>query len=145
MRKLPAVTPHYCIRELRELSPLPLIDLLQVVRDRVEGQRVALFGSRFSIESDLFSAAPGSAARMQPEEITEIDEIYVRIALSGVATPKDHERLTAIAQQMLGRDGLDAIVLAGTDLASLFNAETTAFPFIDCAALHIGAVMEAIS
>jgi aspartate racemase len=46
---LPAVTPHYCIRELLRISPLPLIDLLEVVRRATAGKQVALFGSRYSI------------------------------------------------------------------------------------------------
>ena len=49
-----AVTPHICIRELAARSPLPLVDLLKVAREAIAGKRVALFGTRFTLESDLF-------------------------------------------------------------------------------------------
>ena len=48
---LPAVTPHLCISELLAISPLPLVNLLEVVNDSVRAsgfRRVALFGTRFT-------------------------------------------------------------------------------------------------
>src|ERR1039457_5863202 len=51
---IPAVTPHICAAELLELSPIPLVSLpgeiLREVQVR-ELKRVALFGTRFTIES----------------------------------------------------------------------------------------------
>ena len=38
-------------------------------------------------------------------------------------------------------DNLDAILLAGTDLALLFNAANADFPHVDCAALHLDAIV----
>ena len=140
---LPAVTPHYCIRDLLRISPLPLIDLLEAARRATADRRVALFGSRYSMESNLFGAVP--AVRPLPDEVTEIDRTYVRIALSGVATAQDHARLTEIAGTLMAREKLDAIVFAGTDLAMLFDAGNTTFPYVDCAALHIDAIMSAVS
>ncbi len=45
---------------------------------------------------------------------------------------------------MLEREHVDAIVLAGTDLALLFDDRETEFPAIDCAALHIAEVARAM-
>jgi aspartate/glutamate racemase len=42
------------------------------------------------------------------------------------------------------RDGLDAILLAGTDLPLIFNEANVQFPFIDCAALHIEAILQKV-
>src|SRR5580692_3548156 len=54
---IPAVTPHYCIRELAAISPVPIINIFDpLVRElnaRSAG-RVAVFGTRFVIESALF-------------------------------------------------------------------------------------------
>jgi aspartate racemase len=61
---LPAVTPHLCISELLAISPLPLVNLLKVVNDSVRAsvfRRVALFGTRFILDSAMFGALPAIA------------------------------------------------------------------------------------
>jgi aspartate/glutamate racemase len=68
--------------------------------------RVALFGTRFTIETGLFGA------------------------------------LRNIARAIRQRDRIDAVVLAGTDLNLLFDEATAGFPPFDCAAAHIGAILD---
>jgi aspartate racemase len=41
---------------------------------------------------------------------------------------------------LIKREGVDAVILAGTDLALIFNESNTDFPHIDCASLHLGAI-----
>ena len=140
---LPAVTPHICINELRPRSPLPLIDILEVVREASIAKRIALFGSRFTIESDLFGVLRGeNTIRPQPAEIEQIHEAYMRTALRGEGADEDHQALTAMAFRLMEREGVEAIVFAGTDLALLFNESNTTFPFVDCAQLHMDAIMK---
>jgi aspartate racemase len=46
---------------------------------------------------------------------------------------------------MQQRDKVDAIILAGTDLSLLFNQGNTEFPAIDCAAMHIAEITDAMT
>jgi aspartate racemase len=48
--------------------------------------------------------------------------------------------LSAIAKEL----PVDAIVLAGTDLAMIFNETNTDFPHVDCAKVHIQALVNRI-
>ena len=140
---IPAVTPHICINQLRPLSPLPLIDILEVVREAKIGRRIALFGSRFAIESNLFGVLSGeNTIRPQASEVEQIHEAYMRTALRGEGVEEDRQSLTAMAHRLMERDGVEAIVFAGTDLALLFNESNTNFPFIDCAQLHIDVILK---
>ena len=66
--------------------------------------------------------------------------MYTELALQGSGTEEQYQRLTAIAQTLCRRDEVEAIVFAGTDLTYLFNESNTAFPYVDCAALHIRAI-----
>jgi aspartate racemase len=137
-----AVTPHICFGELAPKSPLPLVDLLKIVRESVLGKRVALFGTRFTVETDLFGALQGdNTVRPQPAEVDEIHNIYMRTALRGEGAEDDRQALTSLAHKLIQREGLEALVFAGTDLALLFNESNTAFPFIDCSQLHLEAIM----
>lgn len=142
---MPAVTPHICIDQLRRLATLPIVDLLEAVAADVRARglrRVALFGTRFVVESDFFGRLDGvEVVRPSAEEITFINDTYVKIAGSGHATPDQHTALTAIAQRLCQRDRVEAVLLAGTDLSLLFNERNTDFPNVDCARVHIQAIM----
>lgn len=144
---IPAVTPHMCIDELRPISPLPLVNILEVAADSLKQRglrRVALFGTRFVIESDCFGRLPGvTIVRPQPDEIALVHDTYTRLASTGAAGDDDRARLSELAGTLRARDGVDAIVFAGTDLAVIFNESNTHFPHLDCARAHIQAIMRA--
>jgi aspartate racemase len=140
---IPAVTPHICIAELRPRSPLPLVDILEVVRAAKIAKRIALFGSRFTIETDMFGVLAGNnTIRPQPGEVEQIHEAYMRTASVGEGAEVDRQALTAMARRLMERDGVEAIVFAGTDLALLFNESNPPFPLIDCAQLHLDAILQ---
>jgi aspartate racemase len=142
---VPAVTPHICIRELKAISPLPLVDILEAVAGEVRSaghRRVALFGTRFTIQNSFFGALDGGNVVMpRPEEIDAIHAAYFAMASSGEGTAEQYETLTQLAHTLCKRDGVEAILLAGTDLALIFNEQTTTFPYVDCAAVHIRAIL----
>lgn len=140
-----AVTPHTCLKELTALSILPLVNPLECTRVGVGTRRVALFGTRFTIESEMFGALRGlDVVKPRPEEILYLSETYFQIASNGTATDAQRAGLTLLAHSLLQREKLDAIVIAGTDLSPLFEESTTDFPFIDCSRLHIDAIMQAL-
>jgi aspartate racemase len=140
---IPAVTPHICFAELLARSPWPLINLLEVARESIADRRVALFGTRFTIQTNLFGALPESTTiRPLPDEIDQIHEIYSRTASQGTGSEVDRQILTTLAHALIARESLDAIVLAGTDLTLLFDESNTSFPAIDCARLHIDAILK---
>jgi aspartate racemase len=141
-----AITPHICISELIRLSPLPLVNLLAEVADEIRRRglrRVALFGTRFVMESALFGQLAEVAEVIQPDpgEIDSIHEIYLQLVSDGAGSERQFRSLTEIAHTLCTRDGAEAIVLAGTDLALVFNEGNTDFPHVDCARLHIEAMM----
>jgi aspartate racemase len=77
-----------------------------------------------------------------PDEVNHIHAIYTELAQTGEGSEEQRKQLTAIANTLRKRDGVDAIVLAGTDLALLFNDSNADFPYVDCAKLHIQAILQ---
>ena len=144
---VPAVTPHICIDELKAITPLPLIDLTQVVADEIRQRhlsRIALFGTRFVIESDMYGRLPGvDIVRPRAPEIEFIHEAYTEMAHTGASTEERRHRFVALAGTLQKRDGVEAVVLAGTDFAVMFDASNTPFPHVDCARTHINAIIAA--
>lgn len=141
---VPAVMPHICIGELAGISPLPLVNLLEVVNTEVQRRqlrRVALFGTRFTIETAMFGRLKGvEVVQPEPEEITYIHETYFQVASLGRGIEVQRNGLTNLAHALRGRAGVEAIVLAGTDLSLLFDESNTDFPHVDCARLHIDSI-----
>ncbi|HME10511.1 MAG TPA: aspartate/glutamate racemase family protein [Bryobacteraceae bacterium] len=144
-----AITPHLCIRELLQLSPLPVVNALESIGEEIRARkfhRVALFGTRFTVHSRLFDMLDGvEIVTPRPDEIEYIHETYFGLASSGRGSEAAHRGLTELARRLCERDGVEAIVLAGTDLSVIFNETNTNFPYIDCAQVHIRAILRAVS
>jgi aspartate racemase len=143
---IPSVTPHICEPRLREISPIPLVSLIEEivreVHDR-ELKRVALFGTRFTVETGMFGRLQGvEVVRPQPGEIDLIHETYLKIVSAGRGTDDLYQGLRRIAHELRERDGVEAIIFAGTELSLVFNPANTDFPCIDGARLHLGAIMQ---
>jgi aspartate racemase len=145
---VPALTPHLAIDELLAITPIPLVNVIEVVQKALAGRglkRVALFGTRFVVESDMFGRLPDVAiARPRGDEIALIHDTYSQLARTGAAAPGARERLIELANTLATRDGAEAIVLAGTDLSLIFDDSNTPFPHLDCASAHIQAIMQAV-
>ncbi len=149
MAVIPAITPLYCAKELAATSALPIVSLIDPLNRELaarKARRVAIFGTRFVIESDLFGALNGvEVIRPAPDEVSLIHKTYVELAAMGEASAEKHEKLTALAHRVVSRDAVDAILLAGTDLALLFNEDNTDFPHVDCAAVHIREILREVT
>lgn len=149
MAVIPAITPLYCAKELAATSALPIVSLVDPLNRELaarKARRVAIFGTRFVIESDLFGALSGvEVVRPGAEEVDLIHNTYVELAATGEASPQKYEKLTALAYHLVSRHAVDAILLAGTDLTLLFNESNTDFPNVDCAALHIREILREVT
>jgi aspartate racemase len=145
---IPAITPHYCVRELIAASPLPLFNIFDPLVEELalrRIRRIAVFGTRYVMESSLYGfAGDVEIIRLTSDEMDTIHKTYLELLQNGAGTEEQHRNLTAIAHALQQRDGVDAIILAGTDLSLLFNEANTTFPYIDCAALHLERIVHGL-
>ena len=145
---LPAVTPHICIKELAPLLSIPLINIVEVLAAELKRRktgRIALMGSVFTVQGSLWGQPAGiEIVKPQPDEIAFIGQAYQRI-LDGKTTPTDADDLRRIAANLQRRDGVELVLLAGTDLAVMFDEASAGFPCLDVARLHIDAIVEKLA
>jgi aspartate racemase len=145
---IPAITPHFCVRELVVTSPLPIFNIFEPLSEELAVrsiQTVAVFGTRYVMESGLFGFVEGvEVIQPRPDEVDYIHETYAEFLQHGKGSEERHRNLTALANALLRRDGVEAIIFAGTDLSLLFNEANTDFPHVDCAALHLKAIMKGL-
>ena len=136
---VPAVTPLYCSSELRATSPLPLVSMVDAVAAELAARaarRVAVFGTRYVVESGFYGLLEGvEVVRPRPDEVDLIHGVYAELLRERRGSEEQRRKLTALAETLQARDGVDAVLLAGTDLSLLFDESNTDFPHIDCAAV----------
>ena len=144
-----AATPHICVDEVTARSRLQLVSLVDALDAEIGRQgvrRVALFGTRFVVESDMFGRITNAqVVRPKPDEIEMIHTVYSSVAAEGRISPDGFKELMAIARTLHERDDVEKIVIAGTDLSTIFGEEDSPFPSIDCSSVHVRAIVDAIA
>lgn len=135
-----SIAGHFCIGEFKQISPLPVIDLCDVVRKELHERgfrRVGLLGTKTVMESGFYGAlgdvvviAPGS------EWIEDVHTNYVSMTKSGVCSQQQRQVFFNAGQRMVADGNIDAVLLAGTDLTLAFNGENPGFRVFDCAHVH---------
>jgi len=140
-----AIAPHLCLPNLVARTRLPILSLLSETRREIQARglkRVTLLGNRASIETRLFGGLEGIEVVLpSPDEVGYIHDTYTSIARARQATEAQISGLRELAHTLCARENLDAIVLAGTDLSLVFNASNTDFPAVDCARVHVEAIV----
>jgi aspartate racemase len=140
-----AATAHICARELAALSHLPLINMLTEVRQAVDAQglrRVGLLGTRFTIERRMFGCLENIETIMpDADRIERIHDLYKEF-VDGRGSDAKADELRKIARELVSRDGAQSVLIAGTDLSNVFTDSNAGFPMIDCAHVHIDAIVQ---
>jgi aspartate racemase len=137
-----AVTPHICSAQLVPLLRIPLVDMVSTVADAIRRRglrRVALFGTRSTVESRMFGRLGVDVVMPQPDEIELINNSYLDVVYDR-STPEKIDRLRELAHRLIKRDGAEAVLLAGTDLSTVMSEQTAGFPTVDCAGVHIAEI-----
>jgi aspartate racemase len=77
-----------------------------------------------------------------PEEQEFIHSRYMGELVEGVFRPETRERVSAIIDTMIRREGLDGVILAGTELPLLIPAKTSlGVPLLDTTGIHVDAAI----
>ncbi|HEY3676949.1 MAG TPA: aspartate/glutamate racemase family protein [Candidatus Tumulicola sp.] len=144
-----ATTAHLCFQQLITRSTIPIVSMLPAVRKGIRDsgfRRIALFGTRQTIESDLFGSLPDvDVVRPSANEVDQIAAIYARAVDRFGATPDDLFALEAIAKNLSRREAIEAVLVAGTDFSDAFEKYRPDYPFVDVSHLHIAAILESIA
>jgi aspartate/glutamate racemase len=137
-----AVAPHLAFKEVTQTARGQVANVLEAIPAGLRAasfQRVAVFGNRAVMESNVFGAIPADfIVRLEPSLIDDIHTIYGEIALRGKRGAKaETEHLSQVARELIDKRGAQAIVLAGTDLSSFYAEHKPDYPYLDVAQLHL--------
>jgi aspartate/glutamate racemase len=109
---------------------VPIIDMLEVRAQRLHERgysRIALFGTRFTIQIELFGALDAfDVIPPTPHEVDEIHRVYLELATAGHTSAANVEALREIARAIRRRDNVEAVVLADGGSAGLGSSSRAA-------------------
>ncbi|MDZ4760190.1 MAG: aspartate/glutamate racemase family protein [Alphaproteobacteria bacterium] len=138
---------HFCIRELSDVSSLPLINAIPVL-DQHFGtmgvKRIGLLGSRAVMESKFYGGV-NSVEIVVPKgsDLDAVHERYVAMATAAVATDADRRFFLDAGKRLADEQCTDVVVLSGTDLFLAFEGASPGYRIADAAEIHIGAIVRA--
>jgi len=140
-----SIAGHFCVDAFKAVSPLPVVDIISEVRQDIQKRglkRIGILGTR-TVMATRFYGGVTSAEIISPSgnDLDDVHDAYVTMAASGVVTAEQRAVLTAACQRLLKDRGVEAIMLGGTDLALVFNGRTSDFPLVDCAGIHVEAIV----
>lgn len=147
-----ANTPHLVFDELAAQSPIPLVSIVEATcadAMRREASKVGLFGTRFTMQAEfypkVFSREGIALVVPKPEEQEYIHDKYMNELIPGKFLDQTRERLLAIARRLKQEEGIDALILGGTELPLILtDSSVLGIPFLDTTQIHVEAVVDAM-
>jgi aspartate racemase len=145
-----AGTPHIVFDEVRARSPIPLISIVEATRDaatKLNLKKIALFGTRFTMEGNFYQSVFAKAGITlvvpEPDEQAYIHDKYMNDLVHGIILPETHDRLLGILDGMKERDGIEGLILGGTELSLIIkDAEHDGIPILDTTKIHVARIVE---
>ena len=142
-------TPHIVFDEVQRTSPIPLISIVETAcRDAMARKlkRLGLFGTRFTMQGGFYQkvfAREGIAIAIPESGDQEfIHDTYLNELVNGVVLAATRERYIAIARRMKKEQGIEALILGGTELPLLLrDAIDIGMTLLDTARLHVEAAV----
>ena len=145
-----ANTPHLVFDEVQKRVRLPLLSIVKATADAASSaglKRLALFGTRFTMQSQMFpatfSARGLTIVTPGPAEQEFIHGKYMGELFIGEIRQETHAALLRIVEALKERDRIDALVLGGTELSLIIREPTAAgLPVLDTTQIHVGAALD---
>ena len=139
--------PHLAFNDVAARSPIPLVSIIATCADAAEAHGVvrwALLGTRFTMEASMY---PDELGRRGIQVVTPseperafIHDHYVDELLKGKFRPEVRQRVETIVARLRDEEGIDGVILGGTELARLLSAIVAELPAFNTMALRVDAI-----
>jgi aspartate racemase len=138
-------SPHIVFDELFRQSPIPLLSIVEAACEATKKlglKRVGLFGTRFTVQGrfypDVFSRERVTLIVPDVEEQVYIHDRYMNELVNGIIIPETRERLLAIVDRLKELEGIEGLILGGTELPLILREEVySGIPFLDTTKIHV--------
>ena len=144
-----ANTPHLVFPEVQARTSLPLLSIVEAAcaeAKRRSIRRMVLLGTRFTMQAsfypDVFSREGMTLVAPHESELAYVHDKYINELLKGVVLPETRDGLLRIIGRMKAEDGIEAVLLAGTELLLILKDEKVLeLAVLDTAKIHVEATI----
>jgi len=145
-----SVMMHMAYDRVAATAPIPMLSILEALAGAATSRglrRLGVLGARPTVEGEFF-ARPFDAAGItlvRPDEADRawVHEIYFTELVRGQFRDEVRERLVGIIEGMRQHDGIDAVILAGTELPLILREpEYAGVPALDAIGIHVEAAID---
>ena len=141
---------HLAFEKIEPPPRIPMIHIVDAARDfaiHSGFRRLGLLGTRFVMESAMypshFEPEGLQVVVPTPDERERVHEIYFGELVAGVIRDESRDVVAAVVAAMRDRDGIDAVVLGGTELSLILTEPTCAeIPVLDTAHVHVESAID---
>ena len=141
-----SIAGHFCIEAFKRESSLDVIDMLEAVDASIIRRglkRVGILGTKTVMESRFYSALSETELVVpQGGVLEDVHSAYVAMAASGEVTGEQRAVFDSACRWMVEQAKVETILLGGTDLALVYREGQGRFPVVDCAAIHVDAIVD---
>lgn len=148
-----ANTPHLVFDDIRARTTVPLVSIVEATRDAAIAQRLrrlGLLGTRFTMDATFYQdALRGAGIEVvvpPPDDRDYVHEKYMTDLFSGDIPQATREGITSVVARMIATDGIDGVIVGGTELFPLvedFRRLGTAV--LDTADIHAQAAVDRLT
>lgn len=139
-----ANTPHMAFKKLVQISPLPLLSIVEPALAealRIGCRKVGILGTKSTMNA-AFYHEPFAEAGIQivppsMEDQDYVEEKYFAELFEGIFLPETRAGLIRAVERLRDVYGVEAVLLAGTELPLIMRgADDLGIPLLDTAYLH---------
>ena len=145
-------TPHIVFDRVRALSQLPLISIVEVTAQKIVDaglKKVAVFGTKFTMQGEFYTEAlsRNGIEVITPDEADQafIHDKYMGELVKGIIMDQTRTGLSAVIDRMKKQNGIQGLILGGTELPLILNPENVASIHVfDTTEIHVESIMEVL-
>jgi aspartate racemase len=144
-----ANTPHLLFNEIKLKSRLPLISIVETVRDeaiRLKLKKTGLIGTKFTMQATFYQEVfnPVGIEMIIPSDknIETINEKLFSELELGIFKPETKTLFLEIIQEMKEQYHIDSLILGCTEFPLMFTEkEYLGIPFLNTTGIHVDSIV----
>ena len=145
-----ANTPHLVFHEVQRRSAIPLVSIVRATCNHAKAlglKKLGLFGTGFTMRANFYPEEFQQAGMVivppTDSEQEFIHRKYIGELLNNHFLPETRAEILKIAQRMKNDDGIEALILAGTELPLLLrNGPPPGIEILDTTIIHVEAIVD---
>jgi aspartate racemase len=143
-----ANTPHVVFDDLKQLSPIPLVSIVEETcrtAKNLDLKKVGLLGTKVTMSSgfysQVFSQDNITVIVPTPQEQGYINNKLFTEIMYNKIVDSTREGLLKIVKRMIDDDGIEGLILGCTELPLILTRDEFGIPFLNTTKIHVDSVV----